>query len=379
MSFSLPPSKRIILHIGPPKTGSSAIQKFLLDNVSLLKQKGIYYPQHSVDKNGISSGNQDAILEHNNKGELTINRSKIAALLNAFQTSSANVLLLSSEAFFKRANTLIRILPNCEAIAFVRSPLDFVESIYNQSVKRHFVTSKIRLPKTLGTYHLDKLAELIERNQEKKVRLLAYSQNNGVDAVGRFVQSLDKSIAVPAAKQRINTSYCHEALQFKRLINRFRLTSLDFDIDRALQAYNPNTRNYTYIPRQTYKQYANEALQALDSFCNTYAVSGGQALVDELKTLTPFAFKEQCLSGEELASIIEFFKRHSLKTFLELRSALMKQGASSSDAKLIWQAVVYQNRKSRLSLYCRVMFTREIKWCQKIKYLKTVRIYRKRA
>lgn len=150
MSFSLPPSKRIILHIGPPKTGSSAIQKFLLDNVSLLKQKGIYYPQHSVDKNGISSGNQDAILEHNNKGELTINRSKIAALLNAFQTSSANVLLLSSEAFFKRANTLIRILPNCEAIAFVRSPLDFVESIYNQSVKRHFVTSKIRLPKTLG-------------------------------------------------------------------------------------------------------------------------------------------------------------------------------------------------------------------------------------
>ena len=368
MSFSLPSSKRIILHIGPPKTGSSAIQKFLLDNGTFLQQKGIYYPPHSIDKNGISSGNQDAILAHNDKGELVINRDKITALLNTFRMSNANILLLSSEAFFKRANTLIRLLPNCEAIAFVRTPLDFVESIYNQSVKRHFVTDKMRLPKALGTYQLDKLAELIDKNKEKKVRLLAYSQNNnGVDAVGTFVQGLDKSIPVPVAKQKINTSYCHEALQFKRLINSFRLASLDFDIDRVLQAYNPDTRSYTYIPPQIYKQYFSEALQALKDFCNKYPVDGGQSLVDELKASTPFVYKEQCLTGEELASIIEFFKRESLTTYLELRAALMKQIACSSDAKLIRQAIVDQNLKNRWSLYAQIVFARGIKWRQKFK------------
>ncbi len=53
----------IIIHIGPPKTGTSAIQKWLKDHTDDLKQCGVYYPEHLEDSNGVSSGNLLSIFE----------------------------------------------------------------------------------------------------------------------------------------------------------------------------------------------------------------------------------------------------------------------------------------------------------------------------
>lgn len=49
-------SNRIILHIGTPKTGTTAIQRFLIENESLLQQNGYSYPRlpgkGSIPNNG---------------------------------------------------------------------------------------------------------------------------------------------------------------------------------------------------------------------------------------------------------------------------------------------------------------------------------------
>jgi hypothetical protein len=46
----------VVFHIGAPKTGASAIQKFLLENRQALKSLGFYYPEHALDENGVSGG-----------------------------------------------------------------------------------------------------------------------------------------------------------------------------------------------------------------------------------------------------------------------------------------------------------------------------------
>ena len=38
------PFKRVLLHVGPPKTGTTSIQHFLVSNQSALQQRGIYVP-----------------------------------------------------------------------------------------------------------------------------------------------------------------------------------------------------------------------------------------------------------------------------------------------------------------------------------------------
>ena len=174
MAFELNNDKKILLHIGPPKTGSSAIQKCFSDNRNALLESGIFYPAHLTDANGISSGHQETILSPNERGEFVIDRAKIAQVIAQFTASSAHTMVLSSEAFFRRAGNLVRILPNCEIIAFVRNPIDFIESQYNQSVKRHMNAKKIELPSQPGIGQIKGLSQIIDENPNKKVHLHTY-------------------------------------------------------------------------------------------------------------------------------------------------------------------------------------------------------------
>lgn len=48
--------KSILIHAGPGKTGSSALQKFLHSHRNELAAQGVLYPEHQLDANGISSG-----------------------------------------------------------------------------------------------------------------------------------------------------------------------------------------------------------------------------------------------------------------------------------------------------------------------------------
>ena len=54
-SFSSVTNEDVIFHIGAPKTGSTAIQKFCLENRETLKEHGLYYPYHGVDVSDLKS------------------------------------------------------------------------------------------------------------------------------------------------------------------------------------------------------------------------------------------------------------------------------------------------------------------------------------
>ena len=133
--------RKIYIHIGCGKTGSSAIQFWLHNNASDLMKLGIYYPLFSMQKlnpAGITSGNGVHVMRAYAKGNLE-------ELLGKVTRESDGDILVSSEAFqtlnendlvrFKKILSDFRLEPI--VIAYVRDVYDMVYSGYLQLVKRH--------------------------------------------------------------------------------------------------------------------------------------------------------------------------------------------------------------------------------------------------
>lgn len=340
MAFELNNNKKILLHIGPPKTGSSAIQKCFLDNRELLLTEGIFYPAHYTDVNGISSGHQETILSKNERGEFVIDRAKISAVIEQFNSSTAHTMVLSSEAFFRRAGNLVRILPNCEVIAFVRNPIDFIESQYNQSVKRHMNANKIELPSQPGIGQIKGLSQIIDENPEKKFHLHTYLR--GEDIIDKFANVIGLKVNLAKPVGQVNSSYTHEALQFKRIINTFSLKKIDAELDRALQGFTEGCSSYTYIPRARHVQYQKYCESVFSEFCESYEVVNSEQLLTELTTQRTEVVKEQAIEPNELKALLQFLQKRHKATFKKLQQGLKYAGSDKRDVKEVVDVIARQ-------------------------------------
>lgn len=128
---------KIYIHVGSPKTGSSAIQRLCLDNRLKLQDLGYYYPEHPVDRNSVSGGHMDIARALRSK-EYSRAQGIINHWFDTARKKNLN-LLLSSEAFYNLPSEFSHIIFPVEVkfIGFIRSPLEFLIANYNQAVKRH--------------------------------------------------------------------------------------------------------------------------------------------------------------------------------------------------------------------------------------------------
>jgi hypothetical protein len=187
--------KKIIIHFGPPKTGTSAIQNWLNSNRDTLLSYGIFYPEHDVDENNVSSGNHMSIFTNDSDNELKLDNAKIQALLKKFDKYEAHTLLLSSEYFFFNFQILAQEFPSAVYLGYVRSPLEFMESDYNQSIKRHGNTNLIRLKPRINASIIRRLSENVEKIGNDRFHLRGYCKSfflNG-DILGDFFKLLAAS------------------------------------------------------------------------------------------------------------------------------------------------------------------------------------------
>ena len=331
MAFKLNNKKKILLHIGPPKTGSSAIQKCFLDNRELLLTDGIFYPTHCTDANGISSGHQETILTQNEQGEFVIDRAKISTVIEQFNNSAAHTMVLSSEAFFRRAGNLVRILPNCEVVGFVRNPIDFIESQYNQSVKRHMNANKIELPSQPGIGQIKGLSQIIDETPQKKFHLHTYLR--GEDIIDKFANVIGLTVKLAKPRGQVNSSYTHEALQFKRMINTFSLAKIDAELDRALQGFTDGCSSYTYIPKARHAQYQKYCESVFSEFCESYEVVSSEQLLAELTMQRTEVVKAQVIEPSELNTLVQFLRARHKATFKKLQQGLKYAGSDKKDVQ----------------------------------------------
>jgi len=242
----------IIAHIGAPKTGTSAIQYFLLNNCKLLSKFGFFYPEHGVDTNNVSGG-------HTELGShfLSDNRIEAENVFNRYISNAKNkkkCLLLSAESFFNHPKALKHVTSNYKTkiIAYFRDPIESLISMYNQAVKRHFCIETINRfiknslnsdQRSLSGKIFDTWVDLFGR---ENFLLLPYHENsfpeNSIEF--SFLNALGINHSAwenfSLSNSPTNRSYTTAALELKRLFNQVldrNENRINNRIDWCLQAY----------------------------------------------------------------------------------------------------------------------------------------------
>lgn len=249
---------KVILHIGAPKTGTSAIQFFLNENHKRLKSHGLYYPEHNFDPNNVSGGHASfgALLV---EGRLEEAKTLLTQWVQEAEQAGCS-LLLSAEAMYRRPESVVSLFEEHElqVFAYFRHPLESLVSNHNQSIKRHYSTL------TLDDF-LYKQVGVNNRGVNGQVffdwkKLLGDNQLTvrpyyfPVFHKGRIELDFLKQLGISGwsaarfklRKTKINTSYTEGALEIKRLLNDLLNPEKNREsiiIDRVLQRYSDSANN----------------------------------------------------------------------------------------------------------------------------------------
>lgn len=221
----------VVIHIGAPKCGSSAIQRFCVSHRDALLKLGYFYPEHSLDVNGVSGGHtQVAGALVNGKKEQA--QATFQRWLNEAKRHRA-CLLLSAEALYGQHAAISEFCGglNTKIIGFLRHPIEYLLANHNQGIKRHMKTRRLGevLPELLGkpTGHLVgapllKWADAVGDDSCFFIPFLS-PENGGQPVEIRFMEALGVAAQVAPLLKGIggqtNRSYVKLALEFKRLLN----------------------------------------------------------------------------------------------------------------------------------------------------------------
>ncbi len=277
--------KRIIIHTGPGKTGSSAIQAWLCKHDDFLREKGVYYPKHGLAQNGISSGHiRDLLSLKDNKW--VVDQAKVDKLIAQFHARKESILLLSSEFFFHQISALHKAIPSAEFVAYVRNPVELLESNYNQGVKRHTSINKFKPPVSLDNYFWKYLSTLFNALPNELIFLRAYHSDLFVNGniVADLLDMLDLELSQDQLlkREKINPSYTFPALEFKRLLNHFPLGSLEASLDVALQDCDIGLKHYSLFSSDEYQALTKENIKLMQAFIEKYQQAQLQPLLEKL-------------------------------------------------------------------------------------------------
>jgi len=287
--------RKLVLHIGLPKTGSTAIQTFLSRNQPRLLGSAIDYLAISQFEEGrkgaIASGNgahlARAMLNPKDQAFLPWDDARAsAAFLSAAERSAADTLLLSSELFAMATpdgwSRLLEVAAQAELdlsiVAVVRNHCDFLSSSYIQAVKRHcivqppatFIRDFIQHNRYLryGAFFRD-----LKARTHARMNLLSF---DAAFAQGRLMQDFLAAIGAPSEGMdgggaRINISPAPEEVAFLRICNRYepRMNFSDV-LARVAPGTEPEAAPWTVVEPQLAQEiradFADDTRALLDDF-----------------------------------------------------------------------------------------------------------------
>lgn len=300
-------SKKIVIHIGPPKTGTSAIQYALKEHQAALSSYGIWYPEHQLDGNNISSGNVDKLISHGHAGAPSYyDPKKAKSLIQAFAESHYNVLLLSSEHFFYYLPWLFAFFPNAQYIFYVRNPLAALESGFHQEIKRHKRTKAFTLPSKLSFQPLQLLAKTSrEFSPDLTISYFDSKLFKHGSLIEDFVSLLPKKLRIAPSDQRINTQYCIEAIELMRFCNHFANDALLSRLDKFFQKYSQTQPVFSYISKDDCKAFEKELKQQVGALKVHLPQINSEKMYQIIDNYTP---KEQVAVEQQEANFTDIIK-----------------------------------------------------------------------
>ena len=334
---------KTIIHIGPPKTGTSAIQKWLKDHADCLMSNGVYYPEHQQDSNGISSGNFLSVFSAHN-GDYVYSPQKLQDTIAKAQTANCHTLLLSSEFFFSRLPTLLKAIPDAQCIAYVRNPAQLHESHYNQSVKRHGNTAVIKRAETLPMHTLKRLGEYGQQ-LGKKLTLRAYHDDLFVnksivcDFLSVVFNNNDIDFDVKAP-ERVNPGYCLEALEIKRCF----------------------IKQFTFVGKHQFNDYKRQSIRWIERLAEQVPFEQAGELVDVIKNQPHQDFFKQEVSKAQCLDVFNFILKKD-KDLLQ-RLALCVYAQPNVEDRFPFVAALFEVIPPRSALPTIVQYVKDAIYCR---------------
>jgi hypothetical protein len=233
-------TKKLILHIGMWKTGTSAIQHCLAKSRDVLKERGIIYPETGGLQN---QQGRIALMCHQRSTEP---ESALRDLSDAFrrEVEPYPIVLVSSEGFqnvvrFSRMMTFFshgQAQPpyDITVVCYVREFLDTARSGYAQKVLASDLS--VSFERYCATYSKFDLARFFARWQQLSptMKILSYERALAEDrsVVPGLWRLLDSDLAIPTEDEPRGSSISGNLLVFKALINKLGLHNPD--VIRAL-------------------------------------------------------------------------------------------------------------------------------------------------
>ncbi|MGK7909745.1 MAG: hypothetical protein AB4040_21265 [Synechococcus sp.] len=244
MNNSHTSNRKVFLHIGTAKTGSTSIQTFLSHNRDLLYKNNYLYPSSPGKKNHLKLASfalDDSKMPHVRKlcgiksrdDIIPFRESFTSDILNEVHSSKAtniifsnehcDLLLLDSEV--KRLHDLIsQISSDTTIILYVRRQDDFLTTMYSTMIKNG-KTTKFSLPRKNDRYNFYALANRYAKYFGKnniKVRLFKSELLKNSDVVDDFLDLVgipDINLLETVNKSNLSLDVKH--LDFLRRLNQY--------------------------------------------------------------------------------------------------------------------------------------------------------------
>lgn len=244
------PKKIVVLHVGPPKTGTTSIQRFLYQARHFLAEHGLLY----ANSGRLGQGQQQTVLRHGRRKTLTgpgysHNLLPLSLLGETEQLSSdecwrtlvtevketpLSTVVVSSEAFARlkksHLHEIRKYLDNFDVriIATLRQPFERMFSDYTQRVKtgryRNSFASFVEDNAHLVSNYDDFIHLWDTEFGERNIRLLRFEgKQDGPGLENRFVALLldqPARIGQVLPRSRLNTSPSPKAINRLLAINR---------------------------------------------------------------------------------------------------------------------------------------------------------------
>ena len=285
--------KKLILHCGTTKTGTSAIQYGLGLNHKFLLDKSINYPLNNrlkkkLNKENCVVGNAKFIANFGKsitnkkvkKEKSEVARERLIRFLEECQATASDLTILSSESIpgkFDKKSILVlsellyEYFDKIDVLYYVRDILDHSVSQYNEYVKRRKQTS------TFSEYSLTHKCRF---KNHIEVLLTGFGENslevkNYADEKNNlwlnFINNLQFQDLDPQdleSPRKINRSLCKEEIEFYRLINKKSKNGLTKYLKDFWEQNKPLT-NKTIIPSlEVLNRFEKENIQKLDYINN---------------------------------------------------------------------------------------------------------------
>jgi len=343
-------SKQVYIHVGPPKTGTSAIQSWLNNSIKELKAHGIFYPSHKFDKNGISSGNFEEIVTITGEGNRYFDDEKASVTLSKFTQSSYKTLLLSSEHFFYYLLWFFSRLPKSKFIFYIRHPIASLESSFHQEVKRHGRTKNFTLPRDLGFYNLLVISHLSRAfGVEVEYRYYGNETFEGGTLFTDFARCFDSFIDPPKSSKRLNTQYSAGALRLMRAANSVAEKALLQELDLFLQKESEKVDNFSLLSLKEVSEFQKKLGKHTENLLSTDAKLEREKMYRLLSSYEHVGDVHENVVIDDLKCLVEKLAAKNPDLTARLYDLLSENQELISDEALL--ELLRQNKVSRWSRY----------------------------